>query len=156
MKTNCLFYLTTPQNAQFSDATQNLQIGQLSARGLNIFISERSGDSTEGHNKLHFLPGVDPGIFKGGGRGCKHFFLEKWQHLGPPHTIRHPVSAKIRRAPLLKGTSHDSIFQFSLFFHTCWYFCSLETPSMYWTYPPKQSCRNDIISAREPNICSLN
>ena len=42
------------------------------------------------------------------------------------------------------------------FFHTCWYFCSLETPRMYWTYPPKQSCRNDIFSAREPNICSLN
>ena len=55
-----------------------------------------------------------------------------------------------------KGTSHDSIFQFSLFFYTCWYFCSLETPPMNWTYPPKQSCRNDIISARGPNICSLN
>ena len=27
---------------------------------------------------------------------------------------------------------------------------------MYLTYPPKQSCRNDIFSAREPNIFSLN
>ena len=30
-----------------------------------------------------------------------------------------------------KGTSHDSIFQFLLFFHTCWYFCIFETPPVY-------------------------
>ena len=57
---------------------------------------------------------------------------------------------------LPRGTSHDSIFQFSLFSTLADIFCSLETPPMYSTYPPKQSCRNDIFSAREPIICSLN
>ena len=69
----------------FSDATQNLQI--LVVRGLNIFISERSSDSTEGHNKLHFLPGVDPGISKGGGgrEGANTFFRKVAAPWAPPH-----------------------------------------------------------------------
>ena len=65
----------------------------------------------------------------------------------------------------IKGTSYDFIFHISNFtlFHTYWFlffffffFCSLETPPVYQTYPPKQSCRNDTFGAREPNICSLN
>ena len=43
---------------------------------------------------LILLPGADPGIFD---TGHKHFSEEKWWCMGSHHTVRRPVSAKIRR-----------------------------------------------------------
>ena len=39
---------------------------------------------------------------------------------------------------------------------TCSHFCIFREPSYILTYIPKHSCRNKIVTAREPNICSLN
>ena len=70
----------------------------------------------------------------------------------PHRTNRHACKREVLAC--IYGTP-NLILNFT-FPHTCWYFCSFETPAMYKTYLPKQSCRNDIFSAREPNICSLN
>ena len=56
----------------------------------------------------------------------------------------------------LKGTSHDIMFQISPFFHTSWYFCIFTDPSYVLSCIPKQTCRNNIFSAKESNIFSLN
>ena len=56
----------------------------------------------------------------------------------------------------VKGINHDFIFQISLFFYTYSYFCIFRDSSYALTYLPKQSCTKDIVSAREPNIGSLN
>ena len=51
---------------------------------------------------------------------------------------------------IIKGTSHDSIFQFSLFPHLLIFLQFRDPSCVLKLIPPKQSCRNDIISAREP------
>ena len=53
----------------------------------------------------------------------------------------------------VKGTSHDFIFQF---LSTLADVFAVSRPPVYYTYPPKKSCRNDIFNARKPNNCSLN
>ena len=52
----------------------------------------------------------------------------------------------------LNGLAVISYLKFH-FFHTCWYFRIFRDLSYVAIYP---SCRNDIFSAREPNIWSMN
>ena len=86
----------------------------------------------------------------------------------PFHTYipTHPLNTPPRTPPpqhtpsglgqaISKRASHDFIFRISLYPYLL-IFCIFRGPSYGLTNIPKQSCRNDIFNAREPNICSLN